>query len=213
MTSGSILIGRPTLADTVFSRHLVTDAVLVLAGTALTVLLTQLVIPMWPVPVTGQTLAALLVGVTLGMARAALALGLYLALGLAGLPIFAGGASGSLLDLPSGGHLIGLVFAAAVVGWLAQRRWDRRWGRSVLTVVAGTAVVYAFGLPWLYVSLARLGPAVWNVELGFDSVLAATIGTGLLPFLIGDAVKALLAVLLISAAWRLVRTLSEETPG
>jgi biotin transporter BioY len=51
------------------------------------------------------------------------------------------------------------------------------------------------------------------VELGFDSVLAATIGTGLLPFLIGDAVKALLAVLLISAAWRLVRTLSEETPG
>ncbi|MGK2855244.1 MAG: biotin transporter BioY, partial [Microbacteriaceae bacterium] len=106
-----------------------------------------------------------------------------------------------------------LVFAAAVVGWLAQRRWDRRWGRSVLTVVAGTAVVYAFGLPWLYFSLARLGPAAWNVELGFDSVLAATIGTGLLPFLIGDAVKALLAVLLIAAAWRLVRTLSEEPPG
>lgn len=213
MTSGSILVGRPTLVDTVFSRHLVTDAVLVLAGAALTVLLTQLVIPMWPGPVTGASLAALLVGVTLGMTRAVLALGLYLALALAGLPILSGGASGSLLELPSGGYLIGLVFAAAVVGWLAQRRWDRRWRHSVLAVLAGTAVVYAFSLPWRYFSLTRLGPAVWNGELGFDSALAATIGTGLLPFLVGDLVSALLAVLLISAAWRLVRTLSEENFG
>lgn len=213
MISGSILVGGPTLADAVFSRHLVTDAVLVLAGSAFTVLATQLVIPMWPVPVTGATLAALLVGATLGMTRAALALSVYLALGLAGLPIFAGGASGSLLELQSGGYLIGLVFAAAVVGWLAQRRWDRRWRRSVLTVLPGIAVIYAFSLPWRYFSLTRLGPAVWNGELGFDSVLAATIGTGLLPFLVGDAVTALLAVLLISAAWRLVRTLSEGNPG
>ena len=210
MTTLSLAVGRPTLADRVFSRNLAIDVVLVTAGAAFTALLTQVAIPMWPVPITGQTLAVLLVGTTLGASRGALALALYLVLGIVGLPIFADGKSGSLLDMPTGGYLIGFVLAAALVGWLAQKEWDRRGRRTVVAFLAGSAVIYAVGLPWLYVSLDRLGPSVWNVSLGYDSLFAATIATGFVPFIIGDVLKALLAGVLIPLAWRSIDRLDEE---
>jgi biotin transport system substrate-specific component len=200
MSTISIAYGRPTLADRVFSRSIVTDLVLIAAGTALTSILAQIAIPLWPVPITGQTFAVLFVGATLGLTRAALSMLLYLAIGLLGLPVFAPQANGShitgvaALVGPTAGYLFGFILAAAFVGWLAQREWDRKWLRTLLAFVGGTVLIYAIGLPWLYVALTRL-----NVP----NPLQATLTGGLYPFLIGDAIKAVVAAVILPLVWRL----------
>lgn len=183
------------------------DAALVVAGAALAALSAQLTVPFWPVPLTAQTFAVLLIGTALGPVRGASALALYVVVGVLGLPVFAGGAHGSLLALPSGGYLVGFVLASALVGLLARRAWDRRLTGMLVAFLAGTAVIYAVGLPWLYLSLQHLGAGVWHGAMGFDTLLGAVLGTGLLPFLLGDLVKAILAALLVPLAWRGVRSL------
>jgi biotin transport system substrate-specific component len=200
----TLAFGRPTLADRLFSRSLVTDLILIAAGTALTSIAAQLIIPLWPVPITGQTFAVLLVGSTLGAVRGALSMALYLVLGVAGLPVFAAGGHGSLVASPSGGFVIGFVFAAALTGWLAQREWDRKVVGTFLSFAAGTVVIYAFGLPWLYTVLGTFPPATLDTLFGTTSVLQATITGGILPFLVGDTIKALLAAAILPATWRLI---------
>jgi len=204
MTTLAPPLRRTVLADRVFPRTLLMNIVLVLAGTSLVAVLAQLAIPMWPVPITMQTFGVLLVGTVLGPLRGAISLALYLALGVVGLPIFSEGKSGSLFALTSGGYIIGFVLAALVVGWLAKREWDRKVLGTIVSFLAGTVVIYLVGLPWLYFSLQNLGPAVWHGALGYGSVLAATIGAGLVPFLIGDALKAVVAGILLPGTWRLV---------
>lgn len=200
MSTISIASGRPTLADRIFTRSLVTDIVLIAAGTALVSILAQIAIPLWPVPLTGQTFAVLFVGATLGTARAALSMGLYLVLGFAGLPVFTPQANGghltgtAALVGPTGGFLIGFIVAAAFVGWLAQREWDRRWLRTFLAFAGGTVIMYAFGLPWLFVALSNLHVA---------HPLQATLTGGLYPFLIGDTLKAILAAIILPLVWRI----------
>ncbi|HEX3678926.1 MAG TPA: biotin transporter BioY [Galbitalea sp.] len=201
MSTLSIAYGRPTLADRIFSRSIVTDIILIAAGTALTSILAQIAIPLWPVPITGQTFAVLFVGATLGITRAMLSMVLYLAIGLLGLPVFAPQANGShitglaALLGPTGGYLIGFILAAAFVGWLAQREWDRKWLRTLIAFVGGTVLIYAVGLPWLYVALSNLHVA---------SPLQATLAGGLYPFLIGDALKAIFAAVLLPVVWHFV---------
>jgi biotin transport system substrate-specific component len=198
MSTISIAYGRPTLADRIFSRSLVTDIILIAAGTALTSILAQIAIPLWPVPMTGQTFAVLFVGATLGVVRASLSMVLYLAVGLLGLPVFAPQSDGShvtglaALLGPTGGYLIGFIIAAAFVGWLAQREWDRKWLRTLLAFVSGTVLIYAVGLPWLFVSLTNLH---------VSNALQATLIGGLYPFLIGDALKAIFAAVLLPVVW------------
>jgi biotin transport system substrate-specific component len=198
----SLAVGRPTLADRVVGRHLAADLVLIAAGAALTSIAAQVAIPMWPVPLTGQTFAVLLTGAVLGSVRGALSMGLYLVLGLVGLPVFTPQADGSHLTGlaavggPTGGYLVGFVLAAALVGWLSQREWDRRVLRTVVAFLAGTVVIYAVGLPWLYVALDGLGTPD---PLGYTAL------HGLLVFLPGDALKALAAGALLPLAWRIGR--------
>jgi biotin transport system substrate-specific component len=193
MSTLTLAYGRPTLADRVFSRRLVTDVILVAAGAGLTSLMAQIAIPLWPVPLTMQTFAVLFVGATLGPVRGALSMALYLVLGVVGLPVFSGATSGSLLALPSGGYIVGFVFAAALVGWLAQCEWDRRWLRTGVSFLLGSAVMYVFGLPWLYVSL---------VGLHVPNALSATLTSGFTVFIVGDILKAVLAGVLLPLAWR-----------
>jgi biotin transport system substrate-specific component len=201
MSTLSIAYGRPTLADRIFSRSLVTDIILIAAGTALTSILAQIAIPLWPVPITGQTFSVLFVGALLGVTRAALSMVLYLVIGLLGLPVFAPQADGSHLTGlaallgPTGGYLIGFILASAFVGWLAQREWDRKWLRTLLAFVGGTVLIYAVGLPWLYVALSNLHVA---------NPLQATISGGLLPFLLGDSIKAILAAAILPLVWRAI---------
>lgn len=178
-----------------------TDAALVAVGAGLVALAAQVSIPLWPVPLTAQTFAVLLVGTALGPLRGVLSLSLYLVLGAVGLPVFADGTSGSLLGLSTGGFLLGFVAAAGLVGWLARRAWDRKVLGMLVAFLTGSVVIYAVGLPWLAFSLAHLGPAVWQDALGYDTLWGATLGAGFFPFVLGDLVKAILAAALVPLIW------------
>ncbi|HTJ67017.1 MAG TPA: biotin transporter BioY [Actinospica sp.] len=167
------------------------DAALILGGAGLTGLAAQISIPVHgsPVPVTGQTFGVLLVGTALGARRGALSMALYLLAGLVGVPWFAGGGSGSI-HLATLGYLVGFVLAGALVGRLAERGADRSPWRTALSMVAGNLVVYACGVPYL----------AWSAHLS----AADALHYGLTVFLLGDALKILLAAGLLPAAWKLV---------
>ena len=197
MSTLALTLGRPTLADRIFARSITTDLVLVAAGAALTAGAAQLFIPLWPVPITMQTLAVLLVGSTLGAARGAASMGLYLLLGLVGLPVYSEGASGAaVLFGPTGGYIVGFVFAAALTGWLAQRNWDKKFLGAALSFLAGTVVIFAFGLVWLSLALSA------NLE--------QTLSWGLYPFILGGIVKAAIAAALIPGTWKLISWLDSR---
>lgn len=195
----SLAPSRPVLADRALpavlrrstGRSLVTDAALVVGGVLLTAVLAQVEIPLWPVPITGQTLAVLLVGASLGSVRGALSMVLYAAVGALGAPVFSDLASGPATLLgPTGGYIVGFVLAAAFTGWLAQRRWERGLVRGMLAFVGGSAVVFLIGLPWLKVAL--------------DLTWAQTLQSGLVPFVVGGVVKAVVAAVVLRGAWALV---------
>ncbi|MGZ6314496.1 MAG: biotin transporter BioY, partial [Candidatus Limnocylindrales bacterium] len=111
-----------------------------------------------PIPVTGQTLSVLVVGGALGLRRGMLSVGLYLALGLV-LPVYANQAhgfgtiasvgSGGVAIAPVGGYLVSFLFAAALVGWLAENGWDRHIGGAIGAMILGECVIYLIGVPWL----------------------------------------------------------------
>nr|WP_207949033.1 biotin transporter BioY [Microcella frigidaquae] len=186
------------MVDRVIARSWASDIALVIAGTALVAVLAQVAVPLWPVPVTGQTLAVLLVGASLGAARGAASLALYAVLGLAGLPIFAPQDDGShltglaALTAPSFGYIIGFIASAAIVGWAAERSWDRGWYKPIITFIGGSLVVFAFGLPWLAVALGQFG-----LPNDPQSVLIS----GFYPFIIGGIIKAAIAAALLPALW------------
>ncbi|GGN55138.1 biotin synthase [Streptomyces albiflavescens] len=167
----------------------VRDAALVLGGAALTGLAAQISLPVpgSPVPVTGQTFAALLVGTALGAGRGLFSLALYALLGLAGVPWFAGGASGVSVSF---GYILGMLLASTVVGALARRGADRSVLRMAGTMLLGEAIIYAIGVPYL--------------ALATGMSASAAIAAGLTPFLIGDALKAALAMGVLPTAWKLV---------
>lgn len=187
----------PVLADAVFpasetTRRLLRDALLIAGGCLFTALLAQVKIPLGftPVPITGQTLAVLLVGATLGSWRGGAALLLYLIAGT-WLPFYAGGAAGFVGTLASGGYIVGFVPAAFVVGWLCERGWDRKpW--ILLAMLAGNIILYIPGLLWL----SRFIVPAWDC----DNALAC----GLYPFILGDLIKLYAASLLLPGGWALV---------
>lgn len=189
MSTMTLAVGQPTLADRLFSRSLTTDLILIGAGAAFTGLLAQVTIPLDPVPITGQTLAVLLTGSALGSLRGALSLLLYAILGTIGLPWFSDGTSGTtVLFGPTGGYIIGFIFAAALTGWLAQREWDHRVVGAFLSFAAGTITIFALGMPWLAVVKS----------FSFEQ----TLQYGLYPFIVGGIIKAILAAGIIPLAWK-----------
>ncbi|MFF3259608.1 biotin transporter BioY [Streptomyces sp. NPDC002932] len=166
------------------------DTALVLGGAALTGIAAQIAVPVpgSPVPVTGQTFAALLVGTALGARRGFLALAVYALVGMAGMPWFSAGSSG-----PGGasfGYVLGMLLAATVVGGLARRGGDRSVLRTAGTMVLGSAIIYSVGVPYLALSTGMSA--------------SAAIAAGLTPFLLGDALKAVLAMGALPASWKLI---------
>ncbi len=165
----------------------VRDAALVLGGAALTGIAAQIAVPVpgSPVPVTGQTFAALLVGTALGAGRGFAALVVYALAGLAGVPWFAEGGSGTSVSF---GYILGMLLASAAVGALARRGADRSMLRMAGTMLLGEAIIYAIGVPYL--------------ALAAGMSASAAIAAGLTPFLIGDALKAALAMGVLPTAWK-----------
>lgn len=207
----AVPVRRPVLADLIArpsgrARAVALDAALVVAGAAVVALLAQVEVPLWPVPITGQTLAVVVVGPALGARRGAAALVTYLLAGLAGLPVFAG-FTGTVAALakPSFGFVIGFVFAAFVAGWFAERAWDRRPLLAFVGFVAASAIPFVFGIPYMAFILNVVGGGAFGV--------GEILQFGLWPFILGGLVKAALAALLIPAAWAGVRAVDRRKNG
>ena len=187
----STRVEATTLAPRV---DLLTDAAFVLAGTALVAGAAQIsvALPFTPVPITGQTFAVLLVGATLGTVRGTASLLLYLLVGIAGAPIYAHHAHGwAVVTSASGGYLVGFVLAAALTGFLAEQRWDRRLSSAIGLMLTGNVVIYLVALPWLAIVL--------------NTNLEKTLEYGLYPFIPGDTFKLYLAAAALPTAWRNAR--------
>ena len=167
----------------------VRDVLLVVAGAGLVGLLAQISfhLSFTPVPITAQTLGVLVVGTSLGLRRGAAALVLYAAAGLIGVPWFAQGGSGYVGA--AFGYILGFIAAAAICGYLAERRADRRLISAVPAMIVGEVVMYVIGVAWLAVDL--------HVGIG------KAISLGFVPFWIGDAIKCALAAGLLPTAWKL----------
>jgi biotin transport system substrate-specific component len=165
-------------------KGILVQATLVLAASAFTALAAQarINLPFTPVPITGQTFAALLVGALLGSRLGAASMIAYWSQGAAGLPVFAGGMSGwAYATGPTGGYLVGFIAAAYAVGFLAERGWDRRLWTLALAMLVGQVIIYAGGLSWL-------------AHFTSDK---SVFEMGLYPFIPGDSVKLLLAASLV----------------
>jgi len=169
------------------------DLTLIVLGALFVAIFAQVKIPLpfTPIPLTGQTFAVLLVAAALGSKRGAASMAFYVALGAFGLPVFAGGASGTTyLWGATLGYLIGFILAASIVGLLAERGLERNVRTSIIPFLIGTVIIYVCGVIWLSILLGN-----------FSKAIAA----GLTPFLIGDFIKLIAAALILPAAWKLAK--------
>ncbi|MFN2590205.1 MAG: biotin transporter BioY [Actinomycetota bacterium] len=186
---------------------------LVVGGSLAMAALAQLSIklPFTPVPITGQTLGVLLIGASMGPVLGGAALALYVVEGWMGLPFFAGGEHGSTATLfqpsaalASAGYLWGFVLAAALVGWLSSRGWDRSLRSAIGAMFLGELVVYGVGVAWLAaaIDVPLIDP---NATCNFSTGAGCdALQLGLYPFVIGDVLKLLLAAVVLPTAWRLL---------
>ncbi len=173
---------------------LLRQALLVAVGIAALTLAAKVRVPMWPVPMTLQTLAVLLIGTTYGVRLGLVTLLGYVALGAAGVAVFAGDSAGlAYIAGPTGGYLAGFVAAAGLMGLMARRGLDRTRTGMAAMMLAGSAVIYAFGLAWMSVLFAA------------DKGLAWVLQYGMLNFLAGDLVKLAIAALMVPGIWKVLR--------
>jgi biotin transport system substrate-specific component len=228
--------GTLTLADAVFpsvpsdSRALVIarDLALMIGFAAFVALFAQIQVrlPWTTVPITGQTFAVLVAGGALGALRGAGSMGIYMLAGMFFLPVFTPAVSPTsgvwdvhfilpwkgnerlITELSAGGFIVGFILAAGLVGFLAERRWDR--GPWVhVAMLLGSLVIYAAGLAWLYylISTDWVPPgaerSISEIISGSSDLDKALKG-GLYPFIVGDLMKLLLAATVLPAAWALV---------
>ena len=188
-------ISAISLRSAVFGRASVaTNSFLVSAGVLALALLAQVALPIpgSPIPVTGQTLGVLLIGTSYGATLGITTFLTYLFIGIAGAPIFAGGAHGlSRLTGATGGYLVGMLVASFVVGALAGRKWDQRINKALFTMLLGDVIIFSFGLLWLHASLGKSWS--WTIAAGFT------------PFIIGEVLKVAIAGTSLPLVWRFVQ--------
>ncbi|MBM3934999.1 MAG: biotin transporter BioY [SAR202 cluster bacterium] len=215
------------------ANRLAIDAALVIGFAFVIAICAQLAfkLPTTTVPITGQTFGILVSGGALGSKRGGAAALLYMLVGMVGLPVFAPtgnfmaeksahfvfpwlGGSGLLWNMSSGGYIVGFVVAAFIVGWLAEKGWDRQ-SKGVLAMLIGSVAVYVFGLAWLAVYIQTHAPvnAFFEGLYPGSSLLVKTLNGGLFPFVGGDALKLVLASLALPGAWALVSKIKGEPKG
>ena len=190
----------PTLAEAMLDKLMapsvatsaVTKAALVVFGSLLLAASAQFKIPLYPVPVTGQTLVVLLIGMTYGLRLSAITMAVYLFEGALGLPVFAGGAAGAAVLMgPTGGYLFGFLLAGVAMGYLAERGMGRTAVSTIVAMVIGNFVIYLCGASWL-ANFTGFGQAI---------------SVGVMPFLYGDVLKLVVAAGLMPLAWRAIDAL------
>ena len=180
----------PLAGEGAENRRLLRNIVLAICGSLFVAAAAQFQVPLWPVPITGQTFAVLIVGMAFGMRLGAATLMLYMAEGMVGLPVFAKLSAGpAVMAGPTGGYIVGFILAAGLVGYLSERGWDRSILRTALAMLLGNIAIYVPGLLWL------------GTVVGWDKPV---LEWGLTPFLLGDLLKLALAAALLPAAWKLL---------
>lgn len=183
-----------TLTNTVLPRSsAITKALLITGGAIFLGALAQIAIPVpgSPVPVTGQTLGVLLLATAYGANMGAATFALYLAIGFAGAPVFAGHGHGiERLVGPTGGYLVGMLISSWVLGALAGRKWDQMLFSAITTMLIGDLIIFSFGLIWL------------NQYTGKD--WAWTFSAGLTPFIFGEVLKIAIAGTSLPTVWKFV---------
>ena len=183
-----------TLRGALITRSTVsTKIALVVGGTAFLALMAQIAVPVpgSPVPVTGQTLGALLLGSAYGASLGFTTFATYLLVGFIGAPVFASGAHGlSRITGATGGYLVGMLLASLITGYLAGRKWDQKIFTVIPTMLIGDLVIFSAGLIWLHHSLH----ATW----------ATTFKFGFTPFIVGEVIKIAIASTAMPTLWRFV---------
>jgi len=185
-----------SLRATVFPRSsALTQALFVMGGVGFITLMAQVAIPVpgSPVPVTGQTLAVLLIGTTYGARLGVTTFATYLLAGIAGAPVFAPSATAANHGIDrllgaTGGYLVGMFVASLLLGYLADRKADQKFKTSFPALILGSAIVFAFGLTWLHSSL--------------ELTWAQTISAGLTPFIFGEVIKIAITATSLPLIWR-----------
>ncbi|MCK5166841.1 MAG: biotin transporter BioY [Rhodospirillaceae bacterium] len=196
----NITTTHPTMASVFWpaanangASSMLRGVVLAFIGSILLTISAKVHLPFYPVPMTMQTLVVLGLGMALGSRLGAAAVMLYMAEGAMGLPVFSGtpekGMGVAYMMGPTGGYLLGFIVAAWATGFLAERGWDRGVLTTASAMVIGNGIIYALGLLWL------------GSILGWDKPI---IEWGMTPFLLADATKILLAVIIMPTAWRLI---------
>ncbi len=183
-----------TLRGALITRSTVsTKIALVVGGTAFLALMAQIAVPVpgSPVPVTGQTLGALLLGSAYGASLGFTTFATYLLVGFIGAPVFASGEDGlSRITGATGGYLVGMLLASLITGYLAGRKWDQKIFTVIPTMLIGDLVIFSAGLFWLHHSLH----ATW----------ATTFKFGFTPFIVGEVIKIAIASTAMPTLWRFV---------
>jgi biotin transport system substrate-specific component len=193
---GAATLRMPVAAELLWrDRSALRSVVLIVAGSLVLALSAKIQVPFWPVPMTMQSLAVILIGIAYGSGLGAATVLAYLAEGLAGLPVFAGATAGpAYMAGPTGGYLAGFVLGAACVGWLAERGWDRTLVRATAALAIGHVLLFVPGVAWL---AALFG---WSKAIAF----------GVTPFIAATIVKTALGAAVVAAFWSV---LGRHRPG
>ena len=172
------------------SQKIFRYGILSFTGSALIALCAQVSVPFYPVPVTMQTFAVILIGLTYGWRLGGITVALYLVEGAIGLPVFAGGKGGMIVLMgPTAGYLYGFFLAAVACGWFAERGFDRSYFKLIVPLLAGNLLLYSSGLIWL------------GNFIGWDKPV---LDLGLYPFIPGDLLKIAMAAVLLPTVWKYV---------
>ena len=183
------------IVDSWATQSRVRNAILVMGLTGFTALAAQVSIPLpfTPVPLTLQTFAVLAGAAALGAERAVIAQVLYITLAVAGVPVLAGGASGHEVVVgATGGYLIGFVLASYVVGRISSKGASTKSDKTALAFLAGSVLIYALGAPWLAFTTGNT--ITWAIV------------NGVVPFLVGDLIKAVAAGAVLPLAWKITKS-------
>ena len=179
----------PSLVNVIWDKPSWTrNFILLASGVVLLTVSAKLKIPFYPVPMTMQTFAVLVIGMAYGYRLAGATLLLYLAEGAVGLPVFASGGGIAYFAGPTTGYLVGFLVAAVFVGWLGEKGWDHSVALTFIAMLGGTAIIFVFGVAWLSVFLNDVQAAFAN---------------GFTPFIVGAFVKIALAAAVLPIVWRL----------
>lgn len=192
----------PAMAGQI-SRHMVKSGglgeammslALVLVGVGILAVSARIQVPFYPVPVTMQTLAVMVIAMAYGSKLGTATLFSYLFAGFIGAPVFAGGAGFAYMAGPTGGYLAGFLLAGVVLGALADRGWTRNWQTTAAAMLAGTSIIYLLGVAWL------------SQLIGLDKAITF----GLVPFIYGDILKLVIAAASVPFMWKLVAKLTAK---